>query len=468
MDEAQRILVVEDDGGLRRLLVDEFREAGLEAESAASAEDALSSLRAAAPSLIVTDLRLPGMQGIDLMREVENFEFEVPPAFVVITAFGSIEEAVDALKRGADDFITKPLDLEHLRLRVHRLLELQRLKQKVALHEIEAHRDRFHDIIGKSKPMRILFDDIRRVATGRGPVTIVGESGVGKELVARAIHRESARRDGPFVPVNCAGIPEPLLESEFFGHESGSFTGASRSRTGLFAEADGGTILLDEVAELPLLLQSKLLRVLQEGAVRRVGSNREFPLDVRVLVATNRDLEHEVEDKRFRKDLFFRLNTFTLEVPALRERGDDIDVLVGHFLRRFSREANKSVARAQQDVLDSLREYAYPGNVRELENIVEHAVTFCDRDTIELSDLPTRLTRGLREDGARTGSKELPAALTVEGELLTLEELTARYVEHVLSLTGGNKRRAASLLGVSRQTLYRHLEKRRELADEPR
>jgi DNA-binding NtrC family response regulator len=456
---SQRVLLVEDDRGLRQLLADEFRELGLGVLEAASGEDALSMIGQDSPSIVVSDLRLPGIDGIDLMQRIRRMQLRVCPAFVVITAFGTVDDAVDALKRGADDFLTKPLDLEHLRLRIRRLLEVQRLKREVATNQRREAAPSFHGLLGRSLAMQTLFDDIPRVAAGRGAVAIIGESGVGKELVARAVHRESDRRSGPFVPVNCAGIPESLLESEFFGHEPGSFTGATKSRPGLFAQANSGTILLDEITELPVPLQAKLLRVLQDGAVRRVGSDREVPLDVRVLVATNRDLEHEVEAGRFRKDLFFRLNTFTLEVPPLRERDGDVELLTRHFVERFRREADKVVTGVEPEVLEHLCRHPFPGNVRELENIVEHAVTFSRSEVLTLADLPARV----RRDGAHTDTgdrpREIPAALLVDGELLTLDELTLRYVRHVHDLTGGNKRRAATLLGISRQTLYRHLER---------
>lgn len=462
----RQVLVVEDDRGLRTLLADEVRDLGLSVLEAANAEDALLMIGQDPPDIIVSDVRLPGIDGIDLMRRVRGLELELDPAFVVITAFGTIDQAVEALKRGADDFLTKPLDLEHLRLRIRRLLEVQRLKREVALWHRRVDRQRFHDILGKSAAMHRLFEDIPRVAGGRGPVTIIGESGVGKELVARAVHRESDRRSGPFVPVNCAGIPDNLLESEFFGHESGSFTGATRPRPGLFAHADKGTILLDEVAELPSALQAKLLRVLQDGGVRRVGSDREVSLDVRVLVATNRDLEHEVAVGRFRKDLFFRLNTFVLDVPPLRERDGDIELLTRHFIERFAKDADKRIELVGLEVIEHLRRHSFPGNVRELENIVEHAVTFCRGTELTLDDLPSRVRRGDTSTGTGLAPKEIPPALVVDGELLTLEGLTLRYVRHVLDLTGGNKRRAAALLAISRQTLYRYLE-RGESGDEP-
>ena len=446
----ERALVVEDDRALRALVADELRDHGLEVEAVRSAEEALAAVDRAWPHLVISDLRLPGKTGMELLAALR--ERPRPPAFIVVTAYGSISQAVEALKRGADDFLTKPLDLDHLRLRVERLLEIERLRREVERHRLGPDGS-FHGIVGESPAMRELFDHIHKVAQGRGAVTVVGESGVGKELVARAIHRESARRDGPFVPVNCAGIPENLMESELFGHETGSFTGATRNRRGLFAAAHGGTLLLDEVGELSPPMQAKLLRVLQEGALRPVGSNESVEIDVRVIVATNRDLERDVADGRFRDDLFYRLATFILEVPALHQRRGDIELLATHFLRRFRAEADRDIEGLEPDVLDYLRRYRFPGNVRELENVIEHAVTFCRSRRICMDDLPSRVRPGR----AAPPGDELPPQLAEADEILTLEELTSRYVRHVLDRTEGNKRRTASLLGIGRQTLYRYL-----------
>jgi DNA-binding NtrC family response regulator len=449
----ETVLVVEDDRGLRDLLVAELDDLGLAVEATASAEEAIGRLERLRPSLIVSDLRLPGGDGIAILEHLTALDPRPRPGFIVITAFGSISQAVDALKKGADDFLTKPLDLDHLRLRVEKLLEVQHLRREL---DHERHRGAlpFHGMLGRSQRMQELFANVRRVARGRGAVLIAGESGVGKELVARAIHNESERSDGPFVPVNCAGIPANLIESELFGHEPGSFTGATRSRTGLFAEAAGGTILLDEVAELEAALQAKLLRVLQGGAVRRLGSDREKQLDVRVLCATNRDLEEEVAEGRFREDLFYRLTTFILEVPPLRERGDDLEPLIAHFLARFARDTDSPVEELSPEVMATLRAYRFPGNVRELQSIIEHAVTFASASTVGLRDLPARVQQPAP---TRSHGTELPPALLAGGDLLTLAELTRRYVHQVLEMTAGNKRRAAALLGISRPTLYRYL-----------
>lgn len=380
-----------------------------------------------------------------------------PPAFIVITAFGSISQAVEALKAGADDFLTKPLDLEHFMIAVERSLELRRLRREVQQMRRWEETDHFHGLIGSSRPMRVLFDQVRQIADAQGPVLIVGESGVGKELVARAVHAEGARSDRPFRAVNCAGVPGELLESEFFGHKKGAFTGAQADRDGLFQDADGGTLLLDEVTEMPMALQAKLLRVLQEGTVRPVGGNREEPVDVRILASTNQDLEEAIEEGRFREDLFYRLETFTVRVPALRDRGDDLDELAGHFLKRYASQMDANVETFAPEALEHLHAYPFPGNVRELENAIERAVTFSSGKAIKAVDLPARV-RSYDGKAASSNGGGLSPLLSSVSELPSLDEIEQRYIVHVLDRVDGNKRRAARLLGISRRTLYRKLE----------
>jgi DNA-binding NtrC family response regulator len=315
--------------------------------------------------------------------------------------------------------------------------------------------DDFHGIHGRSTSMRLLFDQIRQVACAQGPVLIIGESGSGKELVARAIHRESARAQGPFLPVNCAGIPENLLESEFFGHAAGSFTGAQKSRQGLFAEAQEGSILLDEISEMPLSLQAKLLRVLQDGKLRRLGDNREFQVDVRVLAATHRDLEEEVRLGHFREDLFYRLETFTLKIPPLRERGEDVELLAARFLQEFTLAFDKRIKGFSSEALSRISEYPFPGNVRELKNAVERAVTFASGNRIRTEHLPARIREFRPESGP--GPAGVYDAPEIEEKLMPLAEIERRYMNYVLKKVGGNKRRAADILGIGRRTLYRRL-----------
>jgi len=471
MSDRNRILVVEDDPALRSLLEDELAEEGLSIRTAASGEEALELLEAEPAQLVVSDLRLPGIDGFELLSRTRSLPD--PPAFLVITAFGTIGQAVQALKEGADDFLTKPLDLEHLSVRVARILENRRLRSQVKRYREALGGGDFHGLIGRSEPMRTLFRDLERVGRGRGPVLLQGESGVGKELAARAIHRESERRDGPFLAVNCAGVPENLLESEFFGHVRGAFSGATDKRPGLFHEASGGTLLLDEIGEMPPSLQATLLRVLQEGTVRAVGSDHPNEVDVRVVAATNRDLDQALEEGTFRKDLYYRLETFLIRLPPLRDREGDVDLLAQHFIRRHAARLDREPPRPSPAFLTALREYPFPGNVRELENVVERSVTFCEGGVLEPRHLPGRLKEWAAGDGAGgrgtpdVGGAEsarnegddpgLPTGLLEEGTVLPLRDLESRYVRHVLEHTGGNKRRAAALLGVSRRTLYRKL-----------
>ena len=321
----ERVLLVEDDDSLRQLLVEELEDRGLQVRALASAEEAVGSLESWEPALVVSDLRLPGADGMALLRRVKTMQ--AAPAFLVITAFGSIQQAVAALKEGADEFLTKPLDLEHFALAVARALETRRLRDEVRRFQQLLSDDRFHGMLGRSRVMRGLFDQIRQLARAEGPVLVIGESGTGKELVARAVHAESERARGPFLAINCAGLPAELLESEFFGHVSGAFTGANRAHKGLFQQADGGTLFLDEIGEMPLPLQAKLLRVLQEGTIRPVGAERELSVDVRIIAASNRPLETEAGREAFREDLFFRLETFILQVPPLRDREEDLELL---------------------------------------------------------------------------------------------------------------------------------------------
>ncbi len=501
------VLLVEDDEALRSLLRDELETEGWEVCSAGSAEEALEILEESPVALVVSDLRLPGANGMELLRTVR--QRPDPPAFIVITAFGTIDQAVQTLKDGADDFLTKPLDLDHFSLRVARVLENRRLRSEVHRYREMLEGDDFHGMVGRSPPMRTFFQDLRRVARGHGPVLLLGESGVGKELAARAVHAESSRAQGPFLAVNCAGVPETLLESEFFGHVKGAFSGATSTRGGLFQEAEGGSLLLDEIGEMPAPLQAKLLRALQEGAVRPVGSDRTVGVDVRVMASTNQDLASAITEGRFRRDLFYRLETFRLTLPPLRERGDDLELLAVRFIRRHAARLGRTAPMPSPAFMDALRRYPFPGNVRELENVVERAVTFCEGDVLEAHHLPERIrartdeperravtggaeilpledagagSGGAAETGAartgstaetgaartgstagtgaaRTGSAAppLPSFLLRGDTLPTLRELEARYLEYVLDKVGGNKRRAAALLGIGRGTLYRKL-----------
>lgn len=445
------IAIVEDDPGLRELLVEEIESAGFVTNAYADAEALLLALKNndAQPQLIISDIRLPGISGLQLLQTLQQ---QQPIPLILITAFGTVDQAVEALQQGADDFLTKPLDLDHLLVSVERVLEFHQLRDEVAYYRQsqQSATNGPAGIIGNSRVMRQLYDDIQRIAAVDGAVLILGESGTGKELVAQALHQQSQRAEQPFLAVNCAGIPAELLESEFFGHAAGAFTGAQKARSGLLKEANGGTLLLDEIGEMPLELQAKLLRVLQEGTMRPVGSDKEEQVNVRIIAATHQDLERKVAEQGFREDLFYRLETFTLKVPPLRHRGDDIALLAEYFLQRVNKQQQKSIRGFAKETQEQLYSYQFPGNVRELQNAIERAVTFCDSDWITPQHLPARMLQQRESESAApppTDAAQWP----------TLDKLQADYVQQVLAHTGGNKQKAASILGVTRRTLYRWL-----------
>ncbi len=453
-----KVLIVEDDRGLGEMLQEEISDAGLQARRVDTAEAAITLLGSWMPDLIVSDLRLPGADGLELMRRVQTEFPENMPDILIITAFGSVAKAVESLKAGAEDFLTKPINLEHFMLTTNRILEKRMLRNEIKqMKGLLDGGDTFHGMYGRSRAMLTLFQQIRQVAKADGPVLILGESGTGKELVARAIHCESKGRHKPFLAVNCAGIPEHLLESEFFGHEAGAFTGAGKPRQGLFAEAEDGTLLLDEISEMPLPLQAKLLRALQDGKVRPVGSNREQQVNVRVLAATHRDIEQLVKDNDFREDLFYRLETFPLRVPPLRERDEDIDLLAGIFLAKQAFAAGKPIRGLSERAQEMLRNYPFPGNVRELYNAIERAVVFCRNKEIRPEHLPARIQKHTAQNTEGTGRQLMNAIRINEDSLPSLEQVEQHYIRYVVDKMNGNKRRAASVLGIARRTLYRRL-----------
>lgn len=459
MTHSEHILLVEDDRGLRELLQEELEAEGYRVSACADAETGLQLLRSQTPDLLVSDLRLPGADGLSLLPALR--QCSTPPAVLIITAFGSVQQAVKALQAGADDFLTKPLEMDHFLLTVSRLLENRRLRNEVQHYRSLLAVEQFNGIIGQSPAMQQLFHQIRQIASADGPVLVQGESGTGKELVARALHDQSSRRDGPYMVVNCGGIPSELMESEFFGHAAGAFTGARHQRAGLFQQADGGTLLLDELGEMPLALQAKLLRVLQDGKLRPVGSDHEIQVDVRIIGATNRNLTEAVAEGGFREDLFYRLETFALQVPPLRARGEDIQRLAEFFLTRFNARQQRRIKGFSDAALAALQRYAFPGNVRELQNAVERAATFCDTALIEVRHLPQRIieqpTGQAAPATADTTTTPLPGNSDPDG-LPSLETVQRNYIHQVLHATGGNKRRAADILGITRRTLYRWLE----------
>lgn len=459
MSQIETILLVEDDSGLRELLQEELEAEGYQVIACGDAEQGKQLLASQAPDLLISDLRLPGADGLSLLTNLATTES--PPAVLIITAFGSVQQAVKALQAGADDFLTKPLEMDHFLLTVSRLLDNRKLRSEVRHYRSLLAVKQFNGMIGQSPAMQQMFQHIRQIADADGPVLVQGESGTGKELVARALHDQSSRRDGPYMVVNCGGIPSELMESEFFGHAAGAFTGARTQRAGLFQQANGGSLLLDELGEMPLALQAKLLRVLQDGKVRPVGSDHEIQLDVRIIAATNRNLTEAVADGSFREDLFYRLETFALQVPPLRTRGEDIQQLTEFFLTRFNARQKQNIKGFSDAALTMLQHYSFPGNVRELQNAVERAATFCDTSLIEIQHLPQRIrehtdTAALPSSNATLSILPSP---TVDIEALpSLETLQRQYIHQVLAAADGNKRRAADILGITRRTLYRWIE----------
>ena len=444
----RRILVVDDDQAMCEMI-----ESGLSRQDCdvcwrTSAEDAFAALQTEDFDVALTDLNMPGMSGIELCERVVANRPDVP--VVVITAFGSLETAVAALRAGAYDFVTKPVDMDLLALALERAAKHRDLQEKVKLlGEVVEQSHRFEELLGASQPMRKLFDELSRVADSEASVLIVGESGTGKELAARAIHERSRRRDGPFVAINCAALPDALLEAELFGHTRGAFTDARAARKGLLLQGHGGTVLLDEIGDLPLALQPKLLRALEERRVRPVGGDQELPFDVRIVASTNRDLETAVEEGRFREDLLFRVNVITIKLPPLRSRGTDVLLLAQRFLRHFAASAGKQVTEISDAAAERLLGYAWPGNVRELRNALERAVALTRYEKLAVEDLPEKI-RAYRSTHVIIGGDD-PA------ELVSMEEVERRYILHVLKAVGGNKTLAAQVLGLDRKTLYRKL-----------
>ena len=366
-----------------------------------------------------------------------------------MTAFGSVETAVEAMKYGASDYLTKPVKKDELIRVVERVLREAGLRREVSRLRKEVHKEySFHHILGKSKPMQAVFDLIKRVADSPTNILITGESGTGKELVAKAIHYNSDRKEAPFVPVNCAAIPEQLLESELFGHMRGSFTDARMDKRGLFEEAQKGTLFLDEISELPIMLQAKLLRAIQEKEIRRVGATKPISVDVRIIAATNLNLAEEAKAKRFRDDLYYRLNVIELKLPPLRDRREDIVLLVEGFLKRCGEVRGKEVKGVSEASLAMLMDYTWPGNVRELENVIERAVTLSRGEKVTPDDLPPAV------QGARGDRRVLDEAVE---KTLPLHEIEKEYIKKILDKTGGNKYQAAQALGIDRKTLYRKL-----------
>ncbi len=442
----KRILVVDDEANLRHMMKIILSREGYEVYEAGDGENALTVMKDSPMDLILCDIRMPRMDGMSFLEAVSPKGYR--PIVIMMSAYGTIETAVAAMKMGAYDYISKPFQPDEVLLTIRKALEHQSLKEEnVQLRrQLTETRDGASQMIGDSPPMRRLRDLIARIAQYDSTVLITGESGTGKELVAREIHMRSPRRDKPFVPINCAALPESLLESELFGFRKGTFTDARGDKKGLLEEAHGGTLFLDEIGDLPLSIQVKLLRFLQDGKIRRLGETMEREVDVRVVTATNQDLTRAVEEKRFRNDLYFRLNVIHIPVPPLRERREDIPLLVEHFVRKFSEKYGKAVTRVDPRVIDRFLAYSWKGNIRELENVVERAVLLSEGEALEISGLPEEFSPG----EGRPWDGFFDEGTTLKEARRRLEK---EMIQRVLSTTGGDKKKASEILGITLRSL---------------
>jgi two-component system response regulator HydG len=443
-----RVLVVDDDPSMANLLEEGLRRRGFEVAGCNSGEEALSRLSQASCDVLVTDLRMRGMDGLALCTRVVERDPDLP--VIVLTAFGSIDTAVAAMRAGAYDFATKPVQLDALALAVSRAADHRALRAEVTRLRDEIERGRaFGALIGESPAILRVRELLARLANADINVLVTGESGTGKEVVARLLHERGARAKGPFVALNVAAMPESLLESELFGHARGAFTDAHAARTGLFEQANGGTLFLDEIGEMPLGVQPKLLRVLEDRKVRALGATREIAVDVRIIAATNRDLQTAIEEKRFREDLYFRLEGVSVELPPLRARGSDVILLAQHFLVDAARRSNKPALTLSLKAAERLLAYPWPGNVRELRNCIERALALTRDAEVGVDDLPERIRDHV--------ASHVVVAAEDPSELVSMEEVERRYVLRVLEAVAGNRTAAAGILGFDRKTLYRKL-----------
>lgn len=442
------ILLIDDDDSLRRVMEFSLVEAGYTVRAAASGEEGVAAFEQNAFDAVITDITMPGMSGLDVLKTIRQADPGLP--VIIITAYGTIESAVEAIRQGAVDYITKPFNRDEMRLALERALKMRRLeRENVGLRAEVAERYRFSGIIGTSQKMKDMLELAGRVAASDASVIITGESGTGKELLAKGIHFNSGRAEGPFIAVNCAAIPDTLIESELFGHVKGAFTGAIRDKEGKFELADGGTIFLDEIGELRVELQAKLLRVIQERQVDRVGGGLPIPIDVRIIASTNKDLERAVREGAFREDLFYRISVIVLRLPPLRDRRDDIPLLAEYFLRKFVRSGDATIDAA---AMAALMTYGWPGNVRELENVMERATVLRRGDTIMIADLP--------EQVLKSGSLGLESIiLNLPEDGLSLEDLEKQLIIKALEKQKGNQTRAAEYLRITRPTLIYRMEK---------
>jgi len=442
---AFKILVVDNEKSHCRMLSAVLSEAGFEVTIAGDGVEAVAAVGKRPFDIVLMDIRMPRMGGIEALKQIREKSPEV--VIIIMTAYASVGTAVEALKSGAHDYLTKPLDIEELKLLVNKALDHKKLQQENRLlKERLGMKFGFDNIIGESKSMKALFETLSLVAPSEAAVLIQSESGTGKELIANAIHENSLRSDNPFIKVNCAALPEPLLESELFGHEKGAFTGAVRQKQGRFLLADTGSVFLDEIGEMPLSIQAKMLRVLQEKEFSPVGSSKTVKVDIRIIAATNKNLEEEISKKRFREDLFYRLNVVNVMIPCLRERLDDIMLLADFFLEQYTKKNNRLIRGFSPATVDLLKQYHWPGNVRELENAVERAVILARGEWIQPGDLPESMVSPDRDRGRGDAT---PGR--------SLKEMEKQMILRTLEETGGNRTRAAGILGISRRTLQLRL-----------
>jgi DNA-binding NtrC family response regulator len=448
MSRTTNILVVEDDTAMRQSCAKLFRLEGYCVVESPSGADALEKIRERGDiNIVLTDIKMPGMDGMALLREIKSLEPDI--VVVLMTGYGSIKNAIEAMKHGAADYITKPFDTNELLMTVSKIVQLSGLQEEVSRLRSELQgKYHFNNIVGISSSMQLVCEKIEAARKTDSTVLICGESGTGKELVAKAIHYNGLRADKPFVPVNCAAMPRELIESELFGHKKGAFTGASSDYSGLFRAADGGTLFLDEIIEMPYGSQAKMLRALQEKRIRPIGGAEEAPVDVRVIASTNHDVDEAITNKKFRKDLYYRVSVIRIKLPPLRTRLDDIPALVRHFITNFNNVFQKTVKGIEKETIDILTRYQWPGNVRELEGTIEHAFAFGNTEMINKSNLPAYIT----ESVIKADSRSQPMG---KAGVLTLFETERELLEQALRTANGNKTRAAQLLGISRPRLYK-------------
>jgi DNA-binding NtrC family response regulator len=447
MMQNYKVLVVDDDPEMCRLLSDVLEGGDCSVLSTVDSMEASKILKKEEFDVIITDLKMKGLRGLDLL-EMANKTAPLTPV-IIITAFGTIETAIKAMKLGAYDYVTKPFQVDELALTVKKALENRLLKKEVSRLKKEVEdRYHFHHLIGKSPSMKKIYDLIERVSDSSSNVLVTGESGTGKELVAKAIHYTGARKAGPFITVNCAAIPETLLESELFGYKKGAFTDARSDKNGLVFEAGEGTLFLDEITEMSFTLQAKLLRVIESKEIRPLGDTNSYPIDVRFISSSNRNFKSFIQESRFREDLYYRLKVIDIELPPLRERKEDIPLLVKHFIEKFDPETKKDIQGVSEKTMKILTGYSWPGNVRELENVIQRAITLSEHEVIQPEDLPGAL---IQEAGEVIIEKGLQ-------EKYTIEQLENEYIRRVLIEVGGNKSKAAEILGLDRKTLYRKLQ----------